>query len=455
MAAETTDYSAALAFLARSRAEAGAVVPSEGVGHLPGAMPDLDLGWTLRPGEPSESAGIRAFVTGWTKWEGVMLLAPEREFAADLRVALAARSERALRDLLLAFPYGKVGVFQCWAAWMGYALEELLEGRRLPTSEGAATADASAAALYLGFKRGSHRTLPTDVFHRPQAAIREQGGAQRPGAGGQLTTSKHPILAQFAELAHAAGRQRRAQFVAEGVTLVQRALDDGLPVEALLCTPGLLRAPEGADLIQNARQAGIPHYQVTDGLMGKVTTTRPVPTVAAAICARLREAETFHIAPGTALLIAENINNPDNLGMILRTADAAGAEGVLVAGEGADPFHKNCVRAARGAVGRLPLLSCRSLETYLRGLHAAGVTVVGAALEAEWELYRCALKPPIAVVVGNEQEGISRPVLEACSHRVRIPMAPGQDSLNVGVAAGVMLYEVFRQKIAPGRERPV
>lgn len=442
MAVETTDYSAALAFLARSRAEAGAVGPSEGAEHLPAATPDLDLGGTLRPGESPKPAGLRAFVTGWTEWEGVMLLAPETELAADLRVSLAARSERALRDLLLAFPYGQVGVFQLWAEWMRPALEELLEGYPLPAREDTAAADASAVPLYLGFKRGSPGTLPADVFHRPKA----RPDTQKSGAGGQLTTSKHPILTQFAELAHATGRQRRAQFVAEGVTLALRALEDGLPVEAFLYTPGLLRASEGADLIQNVRQAGIPHYQVTDGLMGKVTTTRPVPTVAAAVCARLREAESFHIAPSTALLIAENTNNPDNLGMILRTADAAGAEGVLVVGEGADPFHKNCVRAARGAVGRLPLLSCRSLESYLRGLQAAGVTVVGAALEAEWELYRCALKPPIAVVVGNEQEGISRPVLEACSHRVRIPMAPGQDSLNVGVAAGVMLYEIFRQK---------
>ncbi|MCW3055891.1 MAG: rRNA methylase, partial [Chthonomonadales bacterium] len=126
--------------------------------------------------------------------------------------------------------------------------------------------------------------------------------------------------------------------------------------------------------------------------------------------------------------------------------EAAGVEGVIVVGNGSDPFHKNCVRAARGAVGRIPILSCRSLEQFLWHLQTTGCAVVGAALGADKTLFQCAMQPPIAVVVGNEQHGISRPVLEVCSAQVQIPMSPGQDSLNVGVATGLMLYEVFRQK---------
>jgi TrmH family RNA methyltransferase len=232
----------------------------------------------------------------------------------------------------------------------------------------------------------------------------------------------------------------------EGLTLVQRAMRDGLPVAHLLYTPDLLRTAEGLVLLHEARLAGIDHSLVTEGLMGKITTTRPVPTTTAAVCAALRDAWTFKTGGDTALLIADNINNPNNLGMLLRTADAAGVEGVVVLGEAGDPFHKHCVRAARGAVGRIPLLSCQDAPAYLRRLREEGSQVVGATAHAPTDLYHCRTPLPAAVVVGNEQDGLSPAVLEACSVRVRIPMAPGQDSLNVGVAAGVLLYEIARQR---------
>lgn len=284
----------------------------------------------------------------------------------------------------------------------------------------------------------------------------KQGKAERrlrreeqaaPTGTGQIVNSKDPLLTQLNDLGSAHGRRARSQFLAEGILLVQRALEDGQSIDCIVYTADLLRAPEGPPLLDRAREAGIRCYVGSEGLLGKVTTTRPVPDVMAAVSLRFQQAAQFPISPGTILLIAENINNPDNLGMILRTADAAGSSAVVVAG--ADPFHKNCVRAARGAVGRLPILECRNLPEYQRHLKSQGVAVVGTALGGEVELYRCPLRPPIAVIVGNEQAGIAPETLAECSLRIRIPMAAGQDSLNVGVAAGVVLYEIFRRRTAP------
>ncbi|MCS6777161.1 MAG: RNA methyltransferase [Chloroherpetonaceae bacterium] len=260
-----------------------------------------------------------------------------------------------------------------------------------------------------------------------------------------ITGSRHPVLAQYAELAHHAGRQRRGQAVVEGPLLVRRALADRLPVDNLLFAPSLLRDPDGPVLLEMAQQRAVSCYQAGEGLIARVTTTRPTPNVLAVLTVRARPAEQHPIRPDTVLLVAEAINNPDNLGMLLRTADAAGASAVLCAGEQTDPFHKHCVRAARGAVGRVSLLTADDLPACLRHLRARGVTVVGAALHGEAELFRCALPRPVAIVVGNEQSGLHPETLEACSLRLRIPMMPGQDSLNVGVAAGILLYEVYRQ----------
>ena len=372
-----------------------------------------------------------------------MLVVPETEVNADLRAVLIAWNERALRDLLHTFPSGKVGLFFLGEEWMQTTLEELYEGRLLPVREGI------SQPAFWGGKRGSGsgRDLEADPFYREPEKRGQQEESTLTRANGEVNGSKDPLLAHYAQLGQAGGRRERAQFLAEGMLLVQRAIEDGLPIANLLYTPTLSRTPEGERLLQAAQQARIGCFRATEGLLGKVTTSRPVPPVMAAIYTEWRSAERFHTTPETVLLVAENINNPDNLGMILRTADAAGAEGIVVTGEGSDPFHKNCVRAARGAVGRVPILSCPALPGYLRRLQTQGFTVVGAALGGEGKLYRSVLKPPIVIVVGNEQSGISLPVLEACTQLVEIPMAPKQDSLNVGVAAGLMLYEVFRQKI--------
>lgn len=282
-------------------------------------------------------------------------------------------------------------------------------------------------------------------FRAEDYLIKEKCVPERAGDIFIISKSKDPILAQIAELAHAAARRERGQVILEGLLLTERAVADRLHVEHMLYTPSFLKEPAGNALLAQAKQAEIPCYQTTEGLIAKVTTSRPPPPVLATISARMEAAEHYPMRPDTVLLVAEDINNPDNLGMILRTADAAGVSAVLCAGEKTDPFHKNCVRAARGAVGRLPLLGCRDLPATLRSLHAQNVTIVGAALTGEAELFRCPLVPPIVVIVGNEQAGIRPETLDACTLRVRIPMAPGQDSLNVGVAAGVMLYEVYRQ----------
>jgi TrmH family RNA methyltransferase len=260
-----------------------------------------------------------------------------------------------------------------------------------------------------------------------------------------IANSKDPLLAQLNDLGSAAGRKGRSQFLAEGLLLVQRALEDRLAVDWIVYTSDLMCDPSGGLLLEDAKQAGIRCVSASEGLLGKVTTSRPVPDVTAVINLLPTDAKEAFTPDLHTILIAENINNPDNLGMILRTADAAGARQVITAG--CDPFHKNSVRAARGAVGRIAIHSCQDIVDYIRFLKKNEVTVVGTALDADCDLYNAPLKQPIAVIVGNENAGITREALDACTLRVRIPMAVGQDSLNVGVAAGVVLYEIYRRSL--------
>lgn len=388
----------------------------------------------------ADLAAASVIVSGWNTTDGMLVYQPEKEYAASTRALVVAAHERALRDLLLAAPRGEVIVFLMVGEWTLPTLAELFDGRtvasRLPLV-------ASHIHLFLGVRRGSG-TLPDidddALFRGPPMA---RAALPSTPIGRTLSSTKDPIVARLRDLGHAAGRRARGQFLADGLLLASRALDD-LPVEDMFYTAGLLRDPEGAALLQRAADQGVAAYRISDGLMGLITPARPIPVIVTAIWGQVRDVAAYRPGKQAVILVAEQISNPENLGMTLRTADAAGAEAVVVAG-GTDPLHRECVRAARGAVGRIPIYACSDLPSWIAAMRQRGVHVVGASGNVERELYDIDLPIPLAIVVGNETVGLTDATLAACSSLVRIPMAPGQDSLNVGVAAGVLLYDVVRR----------
>lgn len=270
--------------------------------------------------------------------------------------------------------------------------------------------------------------------------------------GTVVHSKKHPIISEFRELSSLKGRFKELRFVVEGLTLVERAVHDKLPVDRILYTPDLLANDQGPAFLDRAVVANFVAYEVSSGLMGTISTTRPVPAVIASVRMNYQNAVDLDLSAGSALLIADSIANPDNLGMVLRTAESAAVDSVVFIGEGASPFHKNCVRAARGAVGRSSLAYCESPEVYFRQLIAAGFEILGATARANKNLYDFELAAPLALVVGNENEGIREEILELCTNLVKIPMAPGQSSLNVAVATGIILYELARHRGLHGED---
>lgn len=363
------------------------------------------------------------FTSGWHDLEGVMLMTPENTLDVDFRVFLSAKTERSLRELLLAFPRRSSGLFSLTQEWMDTRIHDILACSVVQTGDG---------TFFQGIKRGCH----AEAEHRT------------------VSKRKDAIASHMRKLSTLKGKMEHSQFVIEGQMMVERALADGLPIEAILYTNKFVSSLEGKSLLKQVSEENLSSYLVNDGVMGSVTTTRPVPSIVAAVHLNympfLSESGklNFCYSPRCTLLIAENIANPDNLGMTLRTADAAGVSAVLLSGEGANPFHKNCIRSSRGAVGRLPLFHVPSTNAALDTLEELGWKVFGATSSAENDLYDTEFTFPCAVIVGNENTGLSPETRERCPNMICIPMTIGQSSLNVGVASGIVLYEITRQKMA-------
>lgn len=145
------------------------------------------------------------------------------------------------------------------------------------------------------------------------------------------------------------------------------------------------------------------------------------------------------------LLVLDQVEDPRNLGACLRTADAAGIDAIVVPRARSAKLVGSALKAATGAAESVPLIVVPNLARALRWLREAGVWLLGADERGPQTLFDAGIAPPIAVILGAEGRGLRRLTLEACDEVVRIPMEGGVASLNVSVAAGIVLYELMRQ----------
>ncbi|HQU14731.1 MAG: 23S rRNA (guanosine(2251)-2'-O)-methyltransferase RlmB [Chromatiales bacterium 21-64-14] len=146
------------------------------------------------------------------------------------------------------------------------------------------------------------------------------------------------------------------------------------------------------------------------------------------------------------LLVLDGVQDPHNLGACLRTAEAAGVQGVILPRDRAVGITSTVRKVASGAAEVIPLLQVTNLARTLRTLRDAGVRLVGAAPEAPATVYQADLRGPLALVLGGEEKGLRRLTREGCDLLVHLPMAGRVESLNVAVAAGVLLFEAQRQR---------
>lgn len=213
-------------------------------------------------------------------------------------------------------------------------------------------------------------------------------------------------------------------------------------------------------LLEQARRAGIGVRPVSREELDRLTGNARHQGVAArraAPPAARSEAELPALLAAAAgpplLLVLDGVQDPHNLGACLRSAAAAGVSAVLAPADRAAGLTPTVRKVACGAAQTVPFIQVTNLARTLRHVQEQGLWLVGAAGEAETDLYDVDLSGPVALVLGAEEKGLRRLTRECCDVLARIPMAGGVASLNVSVAAGVCLFEALRQRRGRSQER--
>lgn len=255
----------------------------------------------------------------------------------------------------------------------------------------------------------------------------------------------HPLIQLFRSLQTRAGRARSGCYLVEGIRPVIRAIEAQAPIEQLFVAPSVLTNPLGRKLARRLRQAGTPCARLAPEIYSDLTLAATPQGIGAVI---RQEWLTLHDAPASrnaCWLAAEGVQSPGNLGTIMRTSEATGATGVILIGQTADPHDPAAVRATMGCFFGQKLVRASAAE-FAAWAKKRGLLVVGSSPSAKRDYREVRYSRPVVILVGNERQGLSKELIEACTCLVRIPIArPSVDSLNVGVAAGILLYEVFHQ----------
>lgn len=247
------------------------------------------------------------------------------------------------------------------------------------------------------------------------------------------------------KLAQRRFRDREGKFVLEGFRAVEEAFKAGFPPELVMLTPSAQAAPEGKRILSLAGREGVAIYGVADNLMREMAGTQ-TPQGILAVAKRREDALEQILSRGPSLLVlVDGVQDPGNLGTIIRTSAAAGAQGVVVLPGTVDPWNPKVVRATMGNLFRLPVVTMREWEDVAARLKNAGLKIITGDPGADKPIYRVNLTSPVVLVAGNEAGGAGEDI---AGHgiRVSIPMTGGVDSLNVAVAVGIMLYETVRQR---------
>ncbi len=255
---------------------------------------------------------------------------------------------------------------------------------------------------------------------------------------------KHEAFREAQELLKPSVREATGCYLVESLNFVQQALASPSVVRKVFALP-----EERDTLRETCKQQGIPLYLLRQGLMQKLVGTGYETAVTAiAITEKRRITLDEIVAQKSGLYLAgEAIQDPRNVGVLVRTAEAAGCTALLLSTDSAEPYSRAAVRSTTGSILRLPLCLCPNLPQSMARLRNEGFPIVASSARAEELAYQANLAGrPLVLTVGNETNGITDALRQEATHFVKLPMAPnGASSLNVTVAAGVLLYEAIRQ----------
>ncbi len=255
-----------------------------------------------------------------------------------------------------------------------------------------------------------------------------------------LTSLQNPLVKQIRKLHSTKERHKQELFLLEGTHLLEEACAVNYPLETVCCTPDWQANHPSLweEACRRCSRAEIVSKEILDAI---ATTVQPDGVVATA-----KRSNGQTQVPFTGLVLAlETVQDPGNLGTMIRTAAAAGASGLWLSGDSVDLENPKVLRASAGQWFRLATGVTEDLKAIVQQSQQAGMQVIATLPNASLTYWQVDWRKPSLILLGNEGAGLSADLAAMADKQVKIPLSPGVESLNVAIAAALMLYEAQRQ----------
>lgn len=259
----------------------------------------------------------------------------------------------------------------------------------------------------------------------------------------EITSVNNPLVKAAAELKQKKYRIERGLFLAEGLRTVEEAVKSRSVVQIFYTA---IEDDRTRLCLEQAAALNAELYCVSERVMEKLSDTSS-PQGIAAVCRIVMPDLEKLLTKGTMLLVLDRVGDPGNVGTMLRTADAAGLGGIILLKGSVDVYAPKTVRASMGSLFHLPVIAGLSEEKLLKACHDYGYELLVTCLDGAVNLYKTDLSGRMAFVMGNEANGVSETLLKAADKKVFIPMKGNAESLNVAMAAGIVMFEALRQNL--------
>ena len=241
-------------------------------------------------------------------------------------------------------------------------------------------------------------------------------------------------------------RRRTGRFVVEGRRELEHALEAGFQIDTLFVCPEILELTDETPLLRSVILSKAKNlFEVSPAVYSKIAYREGTEGIIAEVVTPERTLDGISLQEAPLVVVLESVEKPGNLGAVLRSADAAGADAVIVCDPLTDLFNPNLIRASIGAAFTVPVVTATTEEA-IKYLKDKGISILTAQLQDSVPYYDSDMRRGVALVMGTEATGLSGAWRAAADAHIRIPMLGRLDSLNVSVSAAILLYEAIRQR---------
>ncbi len=260
-----------------------------------------------------------------------------------------------------------------------------------------------------------------------------------------ITSSSNPTIKKIKSLHRKKDRWISKQYIAEGIKMVEEIVDDGYEVEYLIYTDKLFDLKGGLELF-NRIKSYKNLINVPEGLYKEITKVETPQGIMAVLPFRESSIDSMLEKANPFLVLLDRIQDPGNLGTIIRTADAFGVDGILITEGSVDGYNPKVVRATMGSIFRINMLHIKKSISILKELKDKGIKIYSTSLQGQNYIQEVNFKGPSLLIIGNESRGVADELLKMADNLIKIPMVGKAESLNAAVASSIIMYEAMRQR---------